>query len=186
MNALHWVLANQTHAETNANKMCLWSLRAYVCSRMFNVMFSYHFICYIVIIFWSLEKTQTQTFSAILFSCTQKTCVDDVLLHYSNESRVQTFLTTTINCFNKKVVFILNCLCQYKCEEPLKRSVLSGSWVIDQNNILHVLINNSRTAWPTEVLMPFLSSSENLLQDAYIIFQKSVKYFEIAQFWFEV
>ena len=33
-----------------------------------------------------------------------------------------------------------------------------------------ILICNSRTAWPTEVLMPFLSFSDNLLQDTYIIF----------------
>ena len=28
----------------------------------------------------------------------------------------------------------------------------SGSWIIDQNNILHVLINNSWNAWPTKSL----------------------------------
>ena len=43
-----------------------------------------------------------------------------------------------------------------------------------------VLINNSRTIWPTKVLMPFLSFSDNLPQDAYIILQKSVDNFEIA------
>ena len=33
----------------------------------------------------------------------------------------------------------------------------------------YCLVNNSRTAWPTENLMSFLSFSDNLLQDAYII-----------------
>ena len=33
-----------------------------------------------------------------------------------------------------------------------------------------VLINNSRTAWPTKISMLFLSPSDNLLQDACIIF----------------
>ena len=31
-----------------------------------------------------------------------------------------------------------------------------------QNNALNVLINNSRTVWPTEILLPFLSFSFNL------------------------
>ena len=55
----------------------------------------------------------------------------------------------------------------------------SGSWVIDSNIILTVLIYNLKTAWPTKISMPFLSSSNNLLQDAYFIFQKGVDYFEI-------
>ena len=42
-----------------------------------------------------------------------------------------------------------------------------------------LLINNSRTAWPTIILMLFLSSLENLPKDAYIIFQKDVDNFEI-------
>ena len=57
---------------------------------------------------------------------------------------------------------------------------LCSSWVIDQNNILNVLINNSRSAWPTKIAMPFLSFSDNLLQDAYIIFQNNVDNFETA------
>ena len=36
----------------------------------------------------------------------------------------------------------------------------------------HVLIKNSRTAWPNKILNPFLSSLDHLLYDAYIIFQK--------------
>ena len=39
-------------------------------------------------------------------------------------------------------------------------------------------INNSRTAWPTLILMLFLSSLDNLL-NACIIFQKEVDNFEI-------
>ena len=53
------------------------------------------------------------------------------------------------------------------------------SWIIDQNNILHILINNSRTAAPTKILMPFLSSSDNLFPD-HIIFHKYVDNFEVA------
>ena len=45
---------------------------------------------------------------------------------------------------------------------------------MDQNSQNVVLINNSRTAWPTYMLILFLSSLDNLLQDAYIIFQKGV------------
>ena len=50
----------------------------------------------------------------------------------------------------------------------------SGYLVIDQNNILNVLINNSKTVWPTRILMLFLSFLDKLLQDAYTIFQNCV------------
>ena len=43
-----------------------------------------------------------------------------------------------------------------------------------------VLINNSRIAWPTRILMSVLSFSDNMLQDDYISLQKSVRNFEIA------
>ena len=36
-----------------------------------------------------------------------------------------------------------------------------GSVVSDQNNILHVLINNLKTTRPTEIVIPFLTSSDN-------------------------
>ena len=53
------------------------------------------------------------------------------------------------------------------------------------------LIKNSRTAWPTKILMSYLriffpSLSDNMPQDSY--FQNSVDNFEKAenaQFWFE-
>ena len=47
---------------------------------------------------------------------------------------------------------------------------------MDQNN---VLINNLRAAWSTSILMQFFSSLDNLLLDAYVIFQKGVNDFEI-------
>ena len=53
-----------------------------------------------------------------------------------------------------------------------------GSWLTDQNNILHILINKSITAWLTEILMPFVSFSGNMLQDALDICQKSGDNFE--------
>ena len=46
--------------------------------------------------------------------------------------------------------------------------------LLNQNNILHILIPKSRTAVPTEMLMSFLSFSDNLLQGNHIIFQKKV------------
>ena len=52
--------------------------------------------------------------------------------------------------------------------------------VIDQNIILTVLIHNLKTAWPTKILMPFLSPLDNLIWDACIIFRKGVDNFEIA------
>ena len=47
---------------------------------------------------------------------------------------------------------------------------------MDQNSENIVLISNSRTTWPTYILMLFLSFLDNLLSDAYI-FQKSVDNF---------
>ena len=54
---------------------------------------------------------------------------------------------------NKEPIFSI--LSQYKILFPFFRGL------IDQNNILHILNNNSRTAWPTELLMPILRFSEN-------------------------
>ena len=54
-------------------------------------------------------------------------------------------------------------------------------WVIDQNNSLHVLINNSTTAWPEHWnFNAILSFSDKLLQGAYITFQESADNFEIT------
>ena len=50
---------------------------------------------------------------------------------------------------------------------------------MDQNSQNVVWINNSRTDWPTLMLVLFLSSLDNLLYDVYIIFQKGVDNFEI-------
>ena len=55
-----------------------------------------------------------------------------------------------------------------------------GSWVIDQNMQNFVLTNNSKATWPTKILMSFSNLSDNLLQDAYIIFKNSVDNFDIA------
>ena len=53
---------------------------------------------------------------------------------------------------------------------------------------MHVLINNSKSTGPTKILEPFLSFSDNLLQENHIIFQKIIDDFEIVlkcvQFWF--
>ena len=46
------------------------------------------------------------------------------------------------------------------------------SWVIDQNNVLHSLINNPRISGPTNIFMPFCSFSGNLFKDNHIIFRK--------------
>ena len=50
----------------------------------------------------------------------------------------------------------------------LSFSSSNGSWVIDQNNILSVLINNSKRAGPTKIVVPFLSFSSNLLPAIHI------------------
>ena len=50
---------------------------------------------------------------------------------------------------------------------------------MNQNSQNVVWINNSRFTWPTLILILVLSSLDNLLQDAYINFQKGVDNFEI-------
>ena len=51
---------------------------------------------------------------------------------------------------------------------------------MDQNFQNIVLINNSLTIWPTLILMLFLSSLDNFLSDAYIIFiQNGNDHFQI-------
>ena len=45
-----------------------------------------------------------------------------------------------------------------------------------QNN---VLINNTRTAWPTYNLMQYLSSFDSLLPAEYIVFQQGVHKIEM-------
>ena len=65
-----------------------------------------------------------------------------------------------------------------KWQWNLSRS--NGSWVINQSNILPDFINNTRTVWCIEMSMPFLSFSDNLLQDAFIIFQNGADNFEIV------
>ena len=50
----------------------------------------------------------------------------------------------------------------------------SSCRVIDQNNILNVLSYNPRTAEASKILMTFLSSSDNLLQDNHIFFFKKI------------
>ena len=51
--------------------------------------------------------------------------------------------------------------------------------LIGPNSILTVLIYNLKTAWPTKIPMPFMSSLNILLWYAYVIFQEGVDYFEI-------
>ena len=60
-----------------------------------------------------------------------------------------------------------------KWRENFSRS--SGSGVIDQNSILHALINNSRSTWLTKILRQFLNFSDNLLQDNDIVLKKKKK-----------
>ena len=50
---------------------------------------------------------------------------------------------------------------------------------MDQNRQNNVLINNYKTGRPTEILMLILGSLDNLIQDAYIIYQKGIYNFEI-------
>ena len=45
---------------------------------------------------------------------------------------------------------------------------------------MYIVINSSRTAWPTKILIPFLRFSDSLLQDSHTVFQNSVDNFEIV------
>ena len=58
---------------------------------------------------------------------------------------------------------------------------------MDQNSHNNVLINYSKIAWPTKILMPFLNSLDNLLLDAISFFIKVLIFFKYctkhANFW---
>ena len=66
----------------------------------------------------------------------------------------------------------VNCLTNSKMAFTRKSSGSWGSWVIDQNNILQVLINNSTTAGHTNILMPFLISQTICFQIIILFFKK--------------
>ena len=55
--------------------------------------------------------------------------------------------------------------------------------VIDQKNIFHVLIDNLKNAGPSEIVMPFSSFSDSLLEHVYDHFSKKKKH---AKFWLGV
>ena len=102
---------------------------------------------------------------------------DRDLVYYSATTRAGRYYAITMHFKRKVIVFsssssrvlhtlsIVNILKQFvwethKWHYNFRRN---GSWVIDHNNILQVLINNSRTAWPTKILMQILSFSDNNL-----------------------
>ena len=73
--------------------------------------------------------------------------------------------------FEKQYTHVIaNCLRNSKIASNLDRP--SGSWVIDLNKILTVLIHDLKTAYPTKIAMPFLSSLNNLPYVAYVIFAR--------------
>ena len=62
-----------------------------------------------------------------------------------------------------------------KLKNDIKISRPSSSWVFDQNNTLIVLIQNLKTACPTQMPIPFLGYLDNLLYDACMLhFQKNI------------
>ena len=101
--------------------------------------------------------------------------------HQASWSKLSEKFKMALKCYLALLVFVLFCFVLFLF-----------FWDIDQNVQSIVFINNSRTAaWPTNILKPLFSFSDNYsLQDTCIIFQNSVNYFEIAhknaQFWFEL
>ena len=85
-----------------------------------------------------------------------------------------------INIF-LKIICLFWCKLSEKLKNNIKISVVQAvlELLINTYRILFWSITQDRTTWPTEILMSFLSFSDNLLQDAYM-FQKSVNDFEIA------
>ena len=68
-----------------------------------------------------------------------------------------------------------------KFSEPLQNgiTILESQAVLDLELAIKtifcpILTNNWRIAWPSQILMPFLSFSDNFLQYTYIIYQKNV------------
>ena len=71
-------------------------------------------------------------------------------------------------------------LCVISKLSTLFWKIIQAPW----SNILHVLINNSITARPTKIPMPFLSFSDNLLLGAYIISVNRL-YHLLKEYYFE-
>ena len=93
-------------------------------------------------------------------------------------------IINTFIFFEKQCVIVLKQIVweTQKWYQNLSRP--GDSKVIDKNIQSFVFINNTRTIWPTKTLTPSLSFSDNLLENAFIIFQKeSVKMLKHAQFW---
>ena len=57
----------------------------------------------------------------------------------------------------------------------------SGSWVVDPNSILIVLVHNVKAAMPTRVSVPFWGSLGDLLWDACVVFRVGVDCFEMER-----
>ena len=84
---------------------------------------------------------------------------------YALSQNTNTYLKNNIRILKQ-----IGCVTQ-KSHQILSRP--SGYSVIDQNVQHIILINNLRTAWSTQILVPFCSSSDNLLQYNHIMFSMS-------------
>ena len=128
--------------------------------RKININMSYNHNAiptYIHIVILSQCHTYLYSYSPVEGGTAPQIKVEHVLCTVSKLSRFF-FLSKMISIDDA------NCLRNVEIWHYYKFSWPNGnSWVIDQDNNLHVLINSSRIAWPTKTSMPFLSFSDNLL-----------------------
>ena len=71
-------------------------------------------------------------------------------------------LLVSLGYENENLKYTFECMYAKWCNAP----------VVDQNDILHVLVYTSKNHLATDILMPFLSFSDRLLQGGYFIFPK--------------
>ena len=118
-----------------------------------------------------LKKIKCKIYCLVIYLLVDKHCL--YLKGYCTQPKLSIFCAHSENYgnfFEKKKYFEANF---QRNSKSVNFSRSSGSWVIDQNWQNIVLINNSKNAWTTWIIvMPFLSFSDNLIQDANIIFLK--------------
>ena len=112
------------------------------------------------------------------------------VLHSNQKLTCFVLYLKIINTFSKMMYASYS-----KLSMKLKNSIKnlgrpSGSWVIDHNNILTVLIHKLKNTWPTKMSMPFLSSV-TICFKMHILFLKKVLIFlrlntKNVNFWLEV
>ena len=128
------------------------------------------------ILTWSLLRIQTRLLSifffffAKCFTNQNGQVLGNVLRRNCSSNENLAFFKIVLNfkfSKNLKTVVKSSIAVWSILSRKLKSCINSSScWVDIQNNILHDMINKSRTTWPSEILISILTFLSDLLQDS--------------------